>query len=189
VTKYDPDAKPDADARSGVGENALGETIVPVEAVVSAADTKKLHRQADFAEQINDERARRSKEPVKMAGLKPLPPELMSKVPGAGVIPGGPEALGLTPTMRRSIPEPYKRHRIDIDHHGKTWAYARADSVAAGDIVVDFGKIEVLDTEVIHEEVNGVWAATSAVLVLTNIMGERRKFDPDEQLQVFRVHD
>lgn len=199
---FDPDGQPDADARSGIGVNATGE-IVPLEAGISARDTRNMHREAELAEQISEERAKRS-EPIHMEGLRPMPQELRQGLPGPGMIPGGPGALDLAPSMRRTIPPPYKRDRIAIDHHGKTWGYARASTVEPGDIVVDFGKIVQVASVVKYKDVGDIGrglllnqryeftgdkVAVGTEVLLVNIAEETRPFDPDEQLRVFRVHD
>lgn len=193
MTKYDPDAKPDDDARSGIAQNAHGDTIVPMEAAISARDSTKLHRQAEFSEQIIEERSKRAGEPLRMEGLKPLPPEMMSQRTPRGVIPGGAGALDMVPSMRKTIPAPFKRPRIDIDHHGKTWGYLRARDVAAGDIVVDFGKIERVTPYVHHEpdftSRGRPTVATREGIILTNIAGDGMDVDSHEQLRVFRVHE
>lgn len=185
MTRFDSDARPDDDARSGTGVNASGE-IIPVEAAISATDTRKLHAQAELSEQILEERARRASAPLSMEGLRPLPPGT-PRTP-SGVIPGGPGALGMTPAMRRTKPAPFKRQRISVDHHGKTWAYVRADEVRAGDIVPGVGKVEEAGTRVTYDAIAGVRAATGSVTWLRN-GGSVTELDPAEQVLAFRVHD
>lgn len=211
MTRYDKDARPDDDARSGISENALGEMITPLEAVIDAGSTRKLHREAERTQEIIAERRKRAAEPVQMAGLKPLPDALKKPGTSAGMIPGGPEALGMVPRMARTIPAPYQRPRIAIDHHGKTWAYAPAETVEPGDIVVDFGKVEMVDQQVVHGLVGDYvpkldWdvapyllqgatpddpalVAVGVVVVVRNVAGVVREFEPGQQIRVFRVHD
>ena len=45
------------------------------------------------------------------------------------------------PATRRVIPAPFRRDRIAVDHHGKTWQSVRADQVREGDIVPDLGLV------------------------------------------------
>lgn len=191
MNRWDPDARPNKDAEAAVNEH--GENIVPIEAVISDKNSKSLHKQAELTEQILAERRSRAKEPVHMEGLKPIPDALRSTLPGAGVIPGGPEAMGLAPSMRRAIPAPYQRDRISIDHHGKTWGYMKASDVQPGDIVVDFGKIHMATGFVEHDtdfsSRGRPIVATREGIKLTNIAGDFRDFDSQEQLRVFRVHD
>jgi hypothetical protein len=186
VTKWDSNARPDPDAESGVRESD-GTTITPIEAVISGKSSKKLHAAAELTEQITEERAKRQSEPVHLEGLKPLPPG-MPRLPN-GVIPGGSDATTLVPSMRRTIPAPYKRDRIAIDHHGKTWAYMAAEKVQPDDIVVDFGKIEWAALSTIYDEVAGVRAAVDVEVCMCNIAGQTKTFDPAEQIRVFRVHE
>jgi hypothetical protein len=184
---WDDNARPDPDAERG--ENASGE-IVPIESVVSAKDSRNLHRQAELSEQIIEERQKRATEPVHMEGLKPLPPEIQKTLPGPGQIPGGPDALGLAPSMRRSIPEPFQRDRIAIDHHGKTWAYGKAETVKLGDIVVDFGLVTGKAFALAREDVGGsADVATDVSVLLTNVAGHTDKFGMFDDLRIFRVHE
>jgi hypothetical protein len=164
-----------------------GTTITPIEAVISDKSSKKLHAAAELSEQISEERAKRQSEPVHMDGLKPLPSGL-PHLPN-GVIPGGDLATTLVPSMRRTIPDPYQRDRIAIDHHGKTWAYMAADQVEPDDIVVDFGKVEWAAASTIYDEVAGVRAAVDVEVCMCNIAGQTKTFAPTEQIRVFRVHD
>lgn len=195
MTRYDQDAKPDDDARSGVGDNKTGE-ITPLEAAISAKDTRKMHRQAEFAEQVLEERRKRSAEVISHEGLlpvpkgfTPIPGAAQIGIPGPGVLPSGPDALATAPSMRRTKPAPFQRDRISIDHHGKTWGYARADSIKPDDLVVEFGKVTDVESRTIYDEVAGVRAAVDLVLVLTNVTGDIKVVDPDQQLRTFRVHD
>ncbi len=186
MTRFDPDARPDPDAESGV--NSEGTTITPMEAVISGQSSKKLHAQAELSAQIMEERQKRAAEPVHMEGLKPLPPGL-PRLPN-GVIPGGSDALTMVPSMRRSIPAPYRRESINIGRHGKTWAYAQAGSVQPGDLVVDFGKIAAASEELIYDEVvPGIKAPVRAEIRLVNIAGEVRIFGQAEQIRIFRKHE
>lgn len=195
MTRFDSSARPDDDARSGISENAEGTTITPIEAVISKKDSSKLHRQAEFAEQIIEERQKRVSEPVHLAGLKPLPAEMRKNIAPSGVIPGGPDALSQVPSMRRAVPPPYQRPRISIDHHGKTWAYLQAHQVREGDIVVDFGKILSVTPYLRHETRfnpdtgRQLRVATHEGILLTNIAGGSRDHNAREQLRVFRVHE
>ena len=177
--KVDPDAVSDTNER--------GHTITPLEAMIDHGSTKKLHAMAEMAEQQTEERIKRHSEPIRMAGLKPLPPDVPRL--GPGQIPAGPDALGMTPSVRRSIPEPFQRSRIAIDHHGKTWAYARADSVAKGDILVDFGRVEIAVTQGKREVIAGHSVLTGEVIILVNPENKVRECGLEDQLYVFRVHD
>jgi hypothetical protein len=189
MTKWDSSARPDPDAESAVRDD--GTMITPIEAVISGKSSKKLHVAAELSEQIADERQKRQSEPVHMEGLKPLPPG-MPRLP-SGVIPGGSDATTLVPSMRRTIPAPYHRERISVDHHGKTWEYMAADQVVKDDIVVDFGKIAHVTPYVAHDtdptSRGRRRIASHEGIVLVNIVGERKDVRSQEQLRVFRVHE
>jgi hypothetical protein len=185
VTKWDENARPDPNAESAMRDD--GTMITPIEAVVSEKSSKKLHAAAELSQQIADEREKRQSEPVHMDGLKPLPPG-MPRLPN-GVIPGGSAATTLVPSMRKTIPAPYQRDRIAIDHHGKTWAYMAADQVVKDDIVVDFGKVDDVWERTIYASIGGYEAAVGVQVCLLNISGETRTFAPAEQIRVFRVHE
>jgi len=184
VTRFDPDARPDKDAESGV--NSAGTTITPMEAVIDAKSSKKLHAAAELTEQIVEERAKRKSEPIHMEGLRPLPSGL-PRLPN-GMIPGGSDATSLVPSMRRTIPAPFVRPSVSGGRHGKTWAYLPADQVVPEDIVVDFGRVEFTSENTLYETIAGVRAAVGVEVRLVNVLDEVRKFDPSEQLRVFRKH-
>jgi hypothetical protein len=190
VTKWDSSARPDPNAESGVRESD-GATITPMEAVISEKSSKKLHAAAELTEQITEERAKRQSEPVHMDGLQPLPSG-MPRLPN-GVIPGGDLATTLVPSMRKTIPVPFKRESINAGRHGKTWAYMAADQVVKDDIVVDFGKIARVTPYVAHQtdptSRGRRRIATREGIVLTNIVGEDRDVGSQDQLRVFRVHE
>jgi hypothetical protein len=185
---WDSSARPDPDAESGV--NSQGEVITPIESAMTAKDVKNIHRQADLSAEIIEERRKRAAEPVHMEGLQPLPSGARMGLPGAGQIPGGPDALDLAPSMRRSVPAPFSRERISVDHHGKSWGYVRAELVEQDDIVVDFGKVRDKAFVLSREDMAGYEdVATEATVLLTNITGHARKFGMADQLQVFKVHE
>lgn len=204
MNKFDENARASDDALSGTGENASGQ-IIPLESVISEKDSRNMHREAELSEQIIAERTARANAPVHLEGLKPLPQELRNSAVGPGIIPGGPDALGMAPRMAHTIPPPYKRDRIAIDHHGKSWAYARAETVQPDDIVVDFGKVVKVYERVIHQDISeigdgdlkiapglitGDRVAVGTEWVLVNVAGDSAIFDdPAEQVRVFRVHE
>jgi hypothetical protein len=185
LNKWDSSARPDPNAESGVRDD--GTVITPIEAVIDRDSSRKLHAQAELSAQIIDERAKRAAAPVHMEGLKPLP-RGMPRMPN-GVIPGGSGALDLVPSMRRSVPAPFSRESINVDHHGKTWAYIPADLVVKGDLVVDFGKVAESSENMIYDQIAGRRVAVGRNLIMKNVFGESRTFKPSEQIMVFRVHE
>ncbi len=185
MTKWDSSARPDPDAESAYRDD--GTLVTPIEAVISEQSSSKLHAAAELSEEIAEERSKRASEPIHMEGLRPLPPG-MPRLPN-GVIPGGDSATTLVPSMRKTIPAPFKRERISVDHHGKTWAYMQAAEVLPGDIVVDFGMVAARSEVTCYEVVAGVKAAVGVEIHLWNILDERKVADPPDQLRVFRRHD
>lgn len=51
-------------------------------------------------------------------------------------------SLPAVPSTRRVIPAPFRRPRLEIGQHGRTWQRMRADLVRDGDTVVDVGLVE-----------------------------------------------
>jgi hypothetical protein len=184
MTKWDSSARPDPDAESGVRDD--GTTITPIEAVIDGKSSKKLHAAAEMSAQISEERQKRASAPVHMEGLKPLPAG-MARMPN-GVIPGGSDATTLVPSMRRSVPAPFKRESVNVGRHGKTWQYLPADQVAPGDIVVDFGRVVQRASRIRYGEIAGRKVAVGDEILLVNPLEEVRPFDPADQIRVFRVH-
>lgn len=197
MTRFDPDAKVDPDAHPDVNDH--GDLITPLEAGISHKDTRKLHAKAEEGErewnhhrdqalEELERQAAKRREPIRMDGLQPLPPAQIGIQVPKGHLPGGPDALSMTPSIRRSIPAPYQRPSIQAGRHGKTWGYLRADQVEIGDIIVDFGRVDSLATRGIREKVAGHDVLVGEKTVFMNPLGKVEDFDPDAQLRVFRVH-
>ena len=85
------------------------------------------------------------------------------------------------------IPPPYRRDRIAVDHHGKTWQYIKADQVTSGDMTELVGKVAgvlpVLRRETVagHEDV-----AVGTDIILTGIGGATAKVAWTARVRVFR---
>lgn len=103
-------------------------------------------------------------------------------------------------SRRRVIPAPYRRDRIAVDHHGKTWQPVRADQVRPGDIVPDIGLVADAREDVIYTTLADV-APAAAVLdpsrarervasgtrvTVTGAGGVVKTFRPGEAVRVFR---
>lgn len=86
-----------------------------------------------------------SAEPVHAEDLVPI-----SKAEAARRTTFDGEHLPAVPTTRRVIPPPFRRQRISIDHHGKTWQSVRADQVLEGDIVPDLGRVAEVAEAVLY---------------------------------------
>jgi hypothetical protein len=66
----------------------------------------------------------------------------------------------------------------------------QAGAVRPGDLVVDFGKVAESRSSIVYEEVAFVGqVAVREEIVMSNIAGGVRVFDPAEQIRVFRKHD
>jgi hypothetical protein len=150
---------------------------VPIEALVSPG-ALDAHMEAE---------ARRS-EPVHMEDLTAVAkgdPRIAMNFDG--------ESLPNAPATRRVIPAPFRRPRIELGHHGKSWQRLDACEVQPGDIVPDLGKITcseaVTQYEPRHLFVPGGGDDRVAVRVdwvLTGLGGTAH-FGRHEKLNVFTV--
>lgn len=95
----------------------------PVEAFMSPAALEQAEKAASTA-------------PVHAEDLRPI-----SKAEAGRRTTFDGETLPGVPATRRVIPAPFRRPRIAIDHHGKTWQTVRADQVREGDIVPGLGRV------------------------------------------------
>lgn len=112
------------------------------------------------------------------------------------------ETLPRAPSVRRVIPAPYRRPRIEAGSHGKTWQWVTADEVTEGDIVPEVGRVVSVAEHVIHKtraEVLGLepvpdggldsydeLVAVGTVTLLAGMGGQVRAFRPGTLVQVFR---
>ena len=98
------------------------------------------------------------------------------------------ESLPRLPQLRRVIPEPFRRDRIDISHHGKAWQECRADEVCEGDIVPEVGRVKSVDHHIRYETVAGIPdVATGMTVVLTGAGGTELPLQPGVTVRVFRL--
>jgi hypothetical protein len=92
------------------------------------------------------------------------------------------------PTMRRVRPAPFRRERISIEHHGRSWQRCPADVVTAGDTVPGVGLVTATELVTRRGTVSGVPdVAIGMTVILTNLAGERHPFDLPQQVQAFRL--
>jgi hypothetical protein len=92
------------------------------------------------------------------------------------------------PRMKRVIPAPYRRDRIDISHHGRTWQPCRAGEVQVGDTVPGIGEVVKAEPVIRYETVAGVPDVAIGMKVkLTGKGGIVQAFDPGDQLRAHRV--
>ena len=154
-------------ARAGKLKNAL-----PVEAFMSEEAIAEVTVQSAAAAA-----------PVHAEDLRPISPaEAATRSTFNG------EALPRHPVPRRVIPAPFRRPRFDLDRHGRTWQVPRADEVAEGDVVVDFGKVAATETVIRYETVAGIPdVATGMKVILTGVAGNRAAFEPGARVRAFRL--
>jgi hypothetical protein len=157
---------------------------VPIEAMVSGAAMEHL-----------EDRLNASKAPIHYEDLTPVmkgdpriqPPRLN------GV------DLPKVPQMRRVIPPPFQRPRLDISHTTRKWTRTRADQVQCDDIVVDIGKVmdvahrteHKLRSELLPAGTGGpdTMVAVGDLVILTGMGGIRKAFAPSAVLRVFTEQD
>lgn len=56
------------------------------------------------------------------------------------------QSLPNAPGMRRVLPKPFQRQRVNLDRHGRAWKQCRADAIEVGEMVVGVGR--VVDREI-----------------------------------------
>lgn len=154
---------------------------VPVEALVSEQALEKF-----------EDHVRSQAGPVHAEDLIPVgrgDPRIQGPSFGNG------EVLPSVPKMRRVIPAPFRRPRIAISHHGKTWQVKLAAQVLPGDILPDVGKVALVRqvtryvprSELTGEEAGSFdgLVAVGVDAVLTGISGCEKICGPNDQVRVF----
>lgn len=98
------------------------------------------------------------------------------------------ERMPLIPRTQRVIPPPFRRDRIDISHHGRTWQRVSAEVVAVGDTVPGVGLVARTETVRRLEPVDG-WGGVveSMKVILTGKSGTPAEFDLGEKVQAHRL--
>jgi hypothetical protein len=161
---------------------------VPLEAMVSEKAMEQF-----------EDHVRRQAEPVHAEDLIPVArndPRIQGPAPGNGSV------LPKVPVRRRVIPAPFRRPSIHIDHHGKSWQVKHVESVQAGDIVPDVGRVAAaelrtryveLHTVVKPTELHGRYPSTPVAagieVVLTGIDGREHLFEPSQRIRVFTAEE
>lgn len=137
---------------------------------------------SDAALQQAEDATRAASQPVHAEDLRPISrAEAASRTTFAG------EHLPGLPATRRVIPPPFRRDRIAVDHHGKTWQSIPADEVTSGDMTELVGKVtgvqSVLRRETVagHEDV-----AVGTDIILTGAGGVTAVVDAAARVRVFR---
>lgn len=151
-------------AREGKLKNAL-----PVEAFLSEGALAEAERNTQAL-------------PVHQEDLIPISPaEAASRTTFNG------EGMPGLPKLRRVIPAPFSRDRVDLTRHGRTWQTCRADEVAAGDMVVDVGRVVSAEPVIRYETVAGIPdVATGMSVVIKGAGGNELVLQPGDSVRAFR---
>jgi hypothetical protein len=98
------------------------------------------------------------------------------------------ENLPRLPSTRRVIPAPFRRERVSLDRHGRTWQTCRAETVQAGDMVAGLGRVRETETVTRYETVSGVpGVAVGVKVIITGIAGNRAVYEPGQDVRAFRL--
>ncbi len=98
------------------------------------------------------------------------------------------ETMPKIPRTQRVIPPPFRRDRIDISHHGRTWQRVNAEDVAAGDTVPGVGLVVKAETVRRLQPVAGYGGVVEGMkVILTGKSGTPVTFDLGEQVQAHRL--
>lgn len=152
---------------------------VPIEAISPIAAEMAARRRED------------AKRPVYAADLVPISKdEAQRRRTFTG------DALPAMPSVRRVIPQPFQRARIEINHHGKTWQDVRAEVIEPGDMVVSVGRVIHVEKVPVYKrkgELLGLGVADPDTLVacrvdlvLTNAIGDEFTVDSRAEVRAFR---
>lgn len=97
------------------------------------------------------------------------------------------QTLPKLPTLKRVIPEPFRRDRVSLDRHGRSWQNCRADQVAVGDMVPEVGRVVDVGTELKYETVAGMTdVATGMSVIITGAGGSKLVLQPGDSVKAFR---
>lgn len=97
------------------------------------------------------------------------------------------DTLPSMPATRRVIPAPFKRPRIDMDRHGRTWQRVLPDRVEPGDMVPGVGRVASVETVTRYEMIAGVPdVAVGMKVIITGASGAELTCDPSVRIQAFR---
>jgi hypothetical protein len=97
------------------------------------------------------------------------------------------QSLPKLPQLRRVIPEPFRRDRVNLTRHGRAWQSCRADEVAVGDMVPDLGRVTGASQRIRYETVAGIPdVATGMTVVLTGAGGNELVLQPGDSVRAFR---
>lgn len=137
---------------------------------------------SDDALQQAENATRAAAEPVHAEDLRPI-----SRAEAATRTTFDGEHLPGLPATRRVIPPPFRRDRIAVDHHGKTWQSIPADEVSAGDMTELVGKVVLVQSVLRRDTISGYRdVAVGTDIILTGAGGVTVAVDAAARVRVFR---
>lgn len=173
-----------------MAKTALGEISPDALPVIPDKVTEKIEAGEDVsaeyiagaAREQAAERARRQAGPVHLEDLTAVSrndPRIAMSFDGA--------SLPKAPQTRRVIPPPFRRPRIAIDHHGKSWQLCRADEIARGDIIPGIGAVAAAYPYIRRDTIAGTeGVAAGTDIRVTGAGGSVAVYDAAESVRVFR---
>ncbi len=90
------------------------------------------------------------------------------------------EQVPVVPAVRRVIPPPFRRPRIEAGQHGKTWQMAKASTLREGDIIPDIGRLELAEERTVYARREDVLAGTPWANPVTAGPGNTLPVQPHE---------
>jgi len=137
---------------------------------------------SDAALEQADRATRAASGPVHAEDLRPI-----SAAEAAARATFDGEHLPAVPATRKVIPAPFRRDRISVNHHGKTWQSVPADEVTYGDMTELVGKVTGVTSVLRRETVAGrPDVATGTDIILTGAGGVTAVVDVAAPVRVFR---
>jgi len=125
------------------------------------------------------------------AAAPPVPAEALvpiSKAEAARRTTFDGQTLPNMPVTRRVKPPPFRRSRIEISHHGRTWQYVTAEKVQVGDTVPGVGEVTGRQIVRRYETVEGVpGVAVGMKVILTGKGGNVVPFELTDKVHAHRL--
>jgi hypothetical protein len=133
-------------------------------------------------QQIADMQA---KEPVHAEALRPISRQ---EAASRTTFTKDGEAVPVVPQMRRVIPVPFQRPRINAGSHGKAWQYVSADEIVIGDLIPDVGLVEHREDRTVYALREDVLAGTANLHpIVADSYGSLEGYDPEDLVPVGMV--
>lgn len=90
------------------------------------------------------------------------------------------------PQVRKKLPAPFSRQRIDLDggrHVKRTWQDLAVTKVKKDDIVAGFGRVDSVHETIIAGD--GKHVLTRWTVRLTNVLGDYQDYPGEQRVYVF----